>query len=594
MPGYGGTYHLNGSHPLPTVPGAASIGPNGMPVSQPGNYYQHHPSSSYPQYSPLSQQGQMPPPMMDNPNLVSDFTSQPNVSSPQHFRQPSSQQVSPVQDMSATMDQSSTLGSAGNNSFDASFIDPNDPSLFNFNISDLNFGNHYGALEFGMLGHLATGAVNTPDPDVVTSMGQSNQGSISYDGSTSYPSNYGYNQQFQPWQNVADSGSRQGSTTNLWALQHSGMDAFAVGEYTGSMTGTSPHSSSKDLSAGYSSHTVSPETQFAQPEHAQQPDLLRQSMPQRSTRKSAPFPIDVNQLGLKKRRRDTSEIYASVTSPYPYTQGFHNLIALLEKRFPKWKMTQIAKALSNIRPSFISCNMYLNHDDLIFMEKSFQRMLLEVEELFTTTGTPSLVCRRSGEIATVNKEFSLVTGWSRDVLVGKAPNLNINFDSKNSGTQTGSSTRGAATPRMPHTETDPGRPQPVFLAEVMDEDAICQFYDDFSELAFGATRTSTTRNVDLLKYKTKDTKGWRPEDRFADDGTHIKPQSNVKNEPLIKGEAGMNALGEKEGRVECMMTWFVRQDIFDIPALIVMNVSLQHTAVACRILANLVQFLPVI
>ena len=554
------------------------MGSNSMPVSQPGNYYHHGQTSSYPQYGPLNQPGQMAPPMMDSQNMVGDFTSHPNVGSPTHFQQTSSQQVSPVQDMSTTMDQPSILGSAGNNSFDSSFIDPNDPSLFNFNISDLNFGNHYGALEFGMLGHMSSGAVNTPDLDVMTSIGQPNQGSISYDSSSGFPTNFSYNQQFQPWQNVGDSGSRQGSTTNLWTLQNNGMDAFAVGENTMSLPGTSPHSSSQDFNAGYQSGTLSPETQFAQPEQSRQQEMLRQSVSQahHQSRKPVPFPNDVNQPSTKKRRRDTSDIYTSVQAPYPYTQAFHGLTAFLQKRFPSKKVLKIAKALASIRPSFISCNKNLNHDDLIFMEKCFQRMLFEQEDFFGQTGTPSLVCRRTGEIAAVNKEFSLVTGWRRDVLLGKEPNLNVNMGGTGSGTQTGTSTRGAATPRNPNSnaEADSSRPQPVFLAELMDEDSVVQFYEDFAEMAFGAARSSIIgAECTLLKYKTKDDPGWGSEDRLAEDGTRVKKQGEIKTESLMKGEAGMNALGEKDGRVKCMMCWTVKRDMFDIPMLIVMNVS---------------------
>lgn len=53
---------------------------------------------------------------------------------------------------------------AGQNSFGA-FFDPSDPALFNFDLASMNFGNRYGALEFGMLGHMATGAGDTPPSD---------------------------------------------------------------------------------------------------------------------------------------------------------------------------------------------------------------------------------------------------------------------------------------------------------------------------------------------------------------------------------------------------------------------------------------------
>jgi hypothetical protein len=210
------------------------------------------------------------------------------------------------------------------------------------------------------------------------------------------------------------------------------------------------------------------------------------------------------------------------------------------------------------------------------MEKCFQRTLCEYEDFVNHYGTPTIICRRTGEIASVSKEFSLVTGWRRDVLLGKEPNLSVNTGSNQSGTQTGTSSRGAVTPRATNVDIDPGRPQPVFLAELMDEDSVVQFYEDFAELAFGASRASIIgRTVSLLKYKTKDDVGWSAAD-FSEDGKRQKRLSSsgeVKMD-FMKNEAhGSKALGDRDGRVECSMCWTIKRDTFDIPMLIVMNVS---------------------
>lgn len=559
---------------MQNVPGAPHMGSHIGPMSQPGSYYPPTTSSAYAQYNQMAHQGPMPPQIMQNANMVGDYAAQPTVDPATQFQANSSQQVSPVQAIATTMDQPSALGSAGRTSFDHSFVDPNDPSLFNFNISDLNFGNHYGALEFGMLGHMSSGAVNAPDVDGMGSMGHSHQGSVSYDG---LPSNFGYNQPFQPWQHVPNSGVRQSSSQHLWTLNN---NAFAVGENTASETGASDHSQGQDFNAGYSSSTVSPEIPFAEPDENQQHERIRQnssqSRPQK--RKRVPFPNDVNQFAPPKRpRRDTADIYAAVQAPYPYTQGFHNLVAFLHKRFPSSKVLRIAKALASIRPSFISCNKNLNYDDLIFMEKCFQRTLFEYDDFVNCYGTPTIICRRTGEIAHVSKEFCLVTGWRESVILGKEPNLNVNTGESKSGTQTGSNSKGTATPRMPIPDPEPGRPQPVMLPELLDEDSVVQFYEDFAELAFGASRSSIIgAPCYLLKYKTKDDPGWGPEDRLAEGGKPVKQQSEVQTEQLMKGEAGMDALGANDGRVKAVMCWTVKRDVFDIPMMVVMNVSQDH------------------
>ncbi|KAF2764238.1 hypothetical protein EJ03DRAFT_346357 [Teratosphaeria nubilosa] len=556
MPGFAGGYHQNGAHNISALPRASSSLVTSMPTSQPGNFFSQNAQPTFPQYGPSTQSGHMGGPMMDGSNL--DFNGQ-HVTTPTHYQSTSSQQVSPEQDITNTVDSSSTLQQGGTASFDAAFIDPNDPSLFNFNISDLNFGNHYGALEFGMLGHMSSGAVGTPEGEAM--MNQSNNGAMSFDGSSGFQGSYGFNPSSSDWQNL----SRQGSSTNLWASSTGhGMDAYAIGDH--SHLGQSPHSDNLNP------YGMSPETQFAQPD---QQELLRQSISQAQQQQRKPSAFPSNSVDqARKRRRDTAAIYTSVQAPYSYTQGFHALTAFLNKRFPRDKVLRIARSLATIRPSFISCNQNLNHDDLIFMEKCFQRTLCEYEDFMAAYGTPTVICRRTGEIAAVNKEFSLVTGWRRDVLLGKEPNLNVNTGGPNHipGNQTGTSSRGAATSRFPNVDADSGRPQPVFLAELLDEDSVVNFYEDFANLAFGASNSSIIgAHCSLLKYRTKDDPGWGPNDHLTDDGKRIKIDTRIRAEPLIRGHDGMNALGERDGRVDCTMCFTVKRDVFDIPMLIVMN-----------------------
>jgi hypothetical protein len=509
-----------------------------------------------------------------NDPMLAQYTVQQNIeTSPQQYQTTPTQQVPPMQNMAVDPSQSSGMENPGNQPFDNSFLDANDPTLFNFDLTGMNFGNHYGALEFGMLGHMSSGAVDTSDLENIGQLGgQSQHGSLSYDSSFNPTNTFNYNQ-YPGWQGVQPTASRQGSSTNIWTTQNNSLNAFAIGE--NNHFGQSPHSGQFDFSTD--SQSVSPENQYVQIETNQQNDLLRQSMPQAGSqqhRKQIPQYTDPNQ---RKRRRDTSEIYSSVSSPYPYTQGFHALTAFLQKRFPSNKRLRIAKALASVRPSFISCNKNLNYDDLIFMEQSLQRTLFEYEDFTTRYGTPTIICRRTGEIAAVTKEFSLVTGWRSDVLLGKEPNLNVNTGSNPlSGTHTGASSRGAATPRIPNMEIDPGRPQPVFLAELMDEDSVVEFYEDFAELAFGASRTSIIKTCSLLKYKTKRDLGWEADDS-NDDEKGAKRTASGETKREAKSKDGMHALGERDGRVDCAMCWTVKRDVFDIPMLIVMNVSYPAT-----------------
>jgi hypothetical protein len=326
-----------------------------------------------------------------------------------------------------------------------------------------------------------------------------------------------------------------------------------------------------------------------------------------------------SQLPVKpaKRPRDPSSIYTVITQPYPYTSGFHSFIAYLQKRFAAHpsKTLTIAKSLASIRPSFIATTKTLNREDLIFMEKCFQRTLWEYEGFIEGVGTPTIVARRTGEIAAVGKEFQILTGWTKNVLLGRAPNLNVNrghsgqTPAAGSGTNTARQT-GTNTPTQrtaPEIENGEKRQQPVFLAELLDDDSVVQFYEDFARLAFGDSRGSVCGRGKLLKYRTKDDQiaqnlnAELPEARIEDsrNNTELRRQDSAvtrlkreRERDGISGEKGMQKLGSADGKVDCTYCWTVKRDVFDIPMLIVMNVSLLN---ATRLnYADVTQFLPCI
>ncbi|KAL1970186.1 hypothetical protein VTN77DRAFT_6591 [Rasamsonia byssochlamydoides] len=462
-----------------------------------------------------------------------------------------------------TSDSVASLGTAPSQSpFGGAFFDPSDPALFNFDLASMNFGNRYGAMEFGMLGHMATGAGDTPPSDTATQRGSVGR-SGSQQFSTPAPgSGFGEspsNQQsfmfgdpiLNDWSNGQTSGpvnvgslygaSGQGNLVAGHLLKQDAPHAFAIGSGSGNFA-SPPSTTSPQTTTANNNYDDSTTANKSKPVIST-PHLRHQSL----------FST------VKRRERDPSSIYESVKEPYSYTNGFHKLTAFIQRRFSPQKTLRIAKALASIRPSFIATTKTLNQDDLIFMEKCFQRTLWEYEDFINACGTPTIVCRRTGEVAAVGKEFSILTGWKKEVLLGKAPNLNVNTGGDSSS---GSSSRGSFTPR----DSGPsptGTMQPVFLAELLDDDSVIEFYEDFARLAFGDSRGSVMTTCKLLKYKTKEDM----ELVKSDDGkwnTHVGKGG-------IAGEAGMNRLGFKDGKVECSYCWTVKRDVFDIPMLIVMN-----------------------
>jgi len=118
------------------------------------------------------------------------------------------------------------------------------------------------------------------------------------------------------------------------------------------------------------------------------------------------------------------------------------------------------------------------------------------------------------------------------------------------------------------------RPQPVFLAELLDDDSVIEFYEDFARLAFGDSRGSVTTRCKLLKYQSKENIPGSTSPELKEDAKKkeiaggIGGMGNRVRE--IDGEHGIGRL-ERDGKMDCSYCWTVKRDVFDIPMLIVMN-----------------------
>lgn len=476
--------------------------------------------------------------------------------------------------------------------FSPAFFDPSNPAIFNFNLEGLNFGSQYGAMEFSMLGHMSSGAAETPPRD--PSISQPSGGDLTF-GTGIFANGVNY-------EKVYDGNNVMGGLLGLdqsnglysqGSLGHGLPHAYAIAAGPSSLQSPSTENNSPQPVVNLDSPTPANysgsgngSTATARPKGNPMVGL--------AARLNA-------QAALGKRHRDSSQIYENVIEPYMYVRGFHRLIALLQRRLSAGKISRVAKSLASIRPSFIACTRTLSRADLIFMEKSFQRALFEYDDFLHQSSSPALICRRTGEVVAVNKEFTALTGWRKNVLLGKEPNLNLN-----TGTSVGSSSESASgqesgrggllTPRLPtgnaataatadqpattvdSSTRNPGSgpgPEPLFIAEIMDDDSIIQFYEDFAQLAFENSRGKVTRKGRLLKYRSP-----AALDDVGPGGVQVKaeksPQAVSRKSILsnrvarIDGEHGISKI-ERDGKVECCYTWHVRRDTFDIPMMIVMN-----------------------
>ncbi|KAM0561031.1 hypothetical protein ACHAPJ_003531 [Fusarium lateritium] len=441
----------------------------------------------------------------------------------------------------------------GNMDFNALF-DPSNPALYNFDLEGLNFGSQYAGWEFGILNKMALGAETPPREN---SISQTPTTEANYAALFGSANGNGFD---HPMLGADFSGMDQ-NNQSLYAqgnLQHGLPHAYAIAAGP-----TSLASPSTDATA--SPHSVA--GMEGSPGHNFAGIPTVPGAPRHRPKNAKPGPKSY----LGKRQRDSAAIYESVKEPYPYTTGFHNMVAVLRNRLPGNKLLRIAKALGEIRPSFISCTKDLTRQDLIFMEKCFQRTLVEYDDFLQHCCAPTIVCRRSGEVAAVNKEFTALTGWTKDVLLGKEPNLNIN-------TYSGRSTNGSNTPDtnaqgdMPTPrpqkatlDNSNGRPQPVFLGELLDDDSVVEFYQDFAELAFEDSRGKVQRSCRLNKYRSS-------QDMKSEPGSQKDAQPSILSSRVtrIDSEHGISRI-EKDGKVECTYCWTIKRDVFDIPMMIIMN-----------------------
>lgn len=567
-----------------------SINHNGHQApAMPSQFFQHTPS-----YSEFPTSQQMPPPVLQDGNGA--FVSQSPVDA--NFNMPAPAMAHP------TLSQTSSNNIAGIPPHFEPMFDPSNPGLFNFDLASMNFGNHYGALEFGMLGHMATGAGDTPPSDAGTqrgSIGHPNQYSVSLGGFSDSPNQpqFSYNDPLMSeWggQNIYGPQMHRKDGPHAFAIESSGTN-FLSPEASDQSPGMKFEESPTMSASTFKQATSNPLNQ----------SVAREPQQRRQTQISTPQLKARSQLPVKstKRTRDPSSIYTTVVAPHSYTSGFHSLIAYLQRRFAgsPAKTLTIAKSLASIRPSFIATTKTLNGDDLIFMEKCFQRTLFEYETFIEGVGTPTIVARRTGEIAAVGKEFQILTGWKKDVLLGRSPNLNVNrggeTGNNSAGPGSGANTTGRATGvNTPvrgerfgaNDESGEKKVQPVFLAELLDDDSVVAFYEDFARLAFGDSRGSVMGKGKLLKYRTKDDEiaqnlRYEAQKQNGENGGSLARQNSEIGNPQqkelkkegISGEKGMQKLGSKDGKVECTYCWTVKRDVFDIPMLIVMNVSVSGT-----------------
>lgn len=85
--------------------------------------------------------------------------------------------------------------------------------------------------------------------------------------------------------------------------------------------------------------------------------------------------------------------------------------------FEKADILRVVRALAAFRPSLIALQMPMSEEDEVFLERSFQRTLIELEKLIGYSATPTAVWRRTGEVVCVAPSFSKLVGKTEEQLI---------------------------------------------------------------------------------------------------------------------------------------------------------------------------------
>ncbi|KAG7662644.1 RDS2 [[Candida] subhashii] len=111
-----------------------------------------------------------------------------------------------------------------------------------------------------------------------------------------------------------------------------------------------------------------------------------------------------------------AKLEAGLLQPYNYAKGYARLQNYMDNYMNISSRQRILKPLSIFRPAFRAIARTLKDVDLVLVEESFERMLLDYDRVFTSMAIPACLWRRTGEIYRGNKEFASLVGVTADDL----------------------------------------------------------------------------------------------------------------------------------------------------------------------------------
>lgn len=191
------------------------------------------------------------------------------------------------------------------------------------------------------------------------------------------------------------------------------------------------------------------------------------------------------------------DIYSNKIIGFDYPLSYHSLTHFLKNRFAlsdqdmlpeenarrRSNLLIILKLIASYRPTFISAHKSLFKPfDFQFLEMSFQRCLLDYENLSKLNASPTIIWRRTGEIVSISNDLVNLLGLSSSDILSKR----------------------------------------TFIIELMyDDESIVEYFRLFKSVAVGNLHSTIVTRCKLIKRSTK-------HERIARTNTTIKEQDYIE------------------------------------------------------------------
>lgn len=228
----------------------------------------------------------------------------------------------------------------------------------------------------------------------------------------------------------------------------------------------------------------------------------------------------VSPLATHKIYKTVSDIYNKDVINFEYPNSYHALTNFLKTRFlgngldPEEKQRKrqnlliILKLIASYRPTFISAHKsLLKPQDLLLLEMSFQRCLIDYEKLSQLNSSPTIIWRRTGEIVSITDDLLSLLGYKLLDILSKR----------------------------------------TFIMEMMyDDESVVKYFQLFKSVAVGNLHSSISTKIKLTKKEP-----------------FVNSVASVDADTQMQNNVGTS------NYIEFCSVWTVKRDLFDIPMLII-------------------------